>query len=76
MAALAGTVAGVPLGIAVGRELWALFARSIFVVPEPTVPVFSVLIVIIGAFVFANVAAALPRRIAARTPSGLVLRTE
>ena len=33
-----GAAVGVPLGIALGRFLWDLFARQISVVPEPTVP--------------------------------------
>ena len=37
-AAAVGIAAGVPLGIALGRWLWTLFARQIYVVPEPTVP--------------------------------------
>ena len=34
-----GVVVGVPLGIVLGRWLWTLFAREIYVVPEPTVPI-------------------------------------
>jgi hypothetical protein len=40
-------------------------------VPEP-----SAILVGVGALGFANVVAALPGRIAARTPTALVLRTE
>ncbi len=76
VAAVVGTVVGVPLGVALGRQLWTVFAHNIYVVPEPTVPVLSVVAVVIGAFVFANVVAALPGRLAARTPSALILRTE
>jgi len=39
IAVLIGTVVGVPLGIALGRWLWDLFARSIHAVPAPSVPV-------------------------------------
>ena len=39
-------------------------------------PVLSAILVGLGALVFANVVAALPGRIAARTPTALVLRTE
>jgi hypothetical protein len=76
IAAGIGIVAGVPLGIALGRQLWTLFARNIDAVPAPTVPVLSVVLVAVGALVFANLVAALPGRIAARTPAALVLRTE
>ena len=76
VAALIGCVVGIPLGIEVGRELWNLFARSIAVVPSPTVPVLTVTLVGVGALLFANLVAALPGRIAARTPTALVLRAE
>ncbi len=74
--AVVGVVVGVPVGVAVGRELWTLFARSINAVPDPTVPVLSVVLVAVGSLVFANLVAALPGRCAARTPAGLVLRAE
>lgn len=39
--AAVGVIVGVPLGIALGRWLWTLFARGISAVPDPTVPIFS-----------------------------------
>ena len=69
-------IVGVPLGIALGRWLWILFARQIDAVPHPTVPAVSLLLVVLGALVLANLVAALPGRIAARTPAAQVLRTE
>jgi len=74
--AVIGTIVGVPLGIAVGRQLWILFARNLDAVPNPTVPVISVLLVALGALVFANVVAALPGRMAARTSTSQLLRAE
>jgi hypothetical protein len=71
-----GVVVGIPLGVVIGRELWTLFARSINAVPDPTVPVVPVVLVGLGALVFANLVAALPGRSAARTSAGLVLRAE
>jgi hypothetical protein len=71
-----GTVVGVPLGIVVGRFLWGLFAREINAVPAPTVPALSVTLIILGGLVLANVVAAIPGRIAARTPTSLMLRAE
>jgi hypothetical protein len=75
VAAVLGVVVGVPVGIAAGRWLWILFAREIYAVPKPTVPM-SVLLVGFGALVLANVVAAIPGRVAARTPAALVPRTE
>jgi hypothetical protein len=69
-----GIVVGVPLGIVLGRTLWDFFAREISVVPAPSVPTASVLLVALGALVLANIIAALPGRIAARTSTVLLLR--
>jgi ABC-type antimicrobial peptide transport system permease subunit len=71
-----GTLVGVPLGIILGNFIWDLFAREINAVPQPTVPVLSVVLIVIGGLVLANVVAAIPGRIAARTPTALLLRAE
>jgi ABC-type lipoprotein release transport system permease subunit len=76
VAAVIGVIAGVPIGIALGRYLWTLFARDLSAVPHPTVPVTSVLAVAFGAVVFANLVALFPGRIAARTGTSLLLRVE
>jgi hypothetical protein len=72
----AGALVGVPLGIALGRYLWDLFARQISVVPEPSVPMLTVIAVIAVALVAANLVAAIPGRVAARTPAAALLRAE
>ncbi len=74
--AVIGVVVGIPVGVVVGRQLWTLFANSLNAVPDPTVPGLSVLVVGVGALLFANIVAALPGRSAARTPTALVLRAE
>ena len=71
-----GVVLGVPLGIAAGRWLWDLFAHEINAVPAPAVPVLQVVLIAVGALVLANNVAAIPGRLAARTPTALVLRAE
>ena len=76
VAAAVGIVIGIPVGIAVGRWLWTLFARLIYAVPQPTVPVLSVVLVGVGALVVANLVASLPGRSAARTSTALLLRTD
>ena len=76
VAAIVGTVVGVPVGIALGRWLWDLFARDIYAVPLPTVPVMEIVLVALGALVLANLVAAVPGQMAARTPTALVLRGE
>jgi ABC-type antimicrobial peptide transport system permease subunit len=76
VAVLIGTLVGVPVGIIVGRQLWLLFAHEIDVIPTPTVPTLTVALIAVGALVLANLVAALPGRIAARTPTALLLRSE
>ena len=60
-----GLIVGVPLGGALGRWLWALFANEISAVSDPTVPVFSTVVVVVGALFLASVASGLPGRNAA-----------
>jgi hypothetical protein len=76
IAAVVGVIVGVPIGIVAGRWLWTLFANSVYVVPEPTIPVLSVAITALGAIVLANIVAALPGRSAAKTSTAQVLRGE
>jgi hypothetical protein len=76
VAAIVGVIVGIPLGIIVGCQLWILFARNIDAVPDATVPVVSVLVVGLGALVFAYLASVLPGRRAARVPTALALRAE
>ena len=71
-----GVIFGVPLGIALGRWLWDLFAQDINAVPAPSVPVLAMVLIAAGALVLANIVAALPGLLAARTPTALVLRAE
>jgi hypothetical protein len=76
VAVLIGGIAGVPLGIVLGRSLWDLFAGEISVVPVPSVPAGSVALIALGALVLGVVIAAVPGRIAARTPTAVLLRSE
>jgi hypothetical protein len=71
-----GVVAGLPIGILLGRWLWTVFARHIDAVPRPTVPVLSIVIVAVATMVLVNVVAALPGSTAAHTSTARVLRGE
>ena len=71
-----GVVIGLPLGVLFGRWLWTLFARNIYAVPEPTVPVISLVIVAVSALLLVNIVAAVPGRIAARTSTAQVFHDE
>jgi predicted lysophospholipase L1 biosynthesis ABC-type transport system permease subunit len=71
-----GCVIGIPLGLALGRILWDLFVHQINAVPDPTIPTVSVVLIGVGAVILANLVAAVPGRIAARTPAAQLLRSE
>jgi hypothetical protein len=71
-----GVAIGMPVGIALGRWLWTLFAEGISALPDPTVPALSMVLIALGALCFANLVAAVPGRIAARTPAALALHSE
>jgi hypothetical protein len=74
--AIVGVVIGVPLGIALGHWLWVLFAHNISAVPHTTVSVTAILAVIAGALALANLAAAVPARQAAHTPTSWLLQAD
>jgi hypothetical protein len=76
VAAVVGVVVGVPAGIAVGRTLWNVFAREIGAVAVPTVPVLEITGAVLGALVLANLVAFGPGRLAARTSTAALLRSE
>jgi ABC-type lipoprotein release transport system permease subunit len=67
---------GLPLGVALGRWAWRLFAHELGIVPDPVVPLGRTLLVVPAALLAANFVAALPARVAARTKPAPVLRTE
>lgn len=67
---------GLPVGLAAGRWAWRGFAGELGIVPQPVVPMVSVLLVVPAALLVANVLAALPGRSAAGTRPALVLRSE
>lgn len=71
-----GLVIGLPLGIALGRWLWILFAERLPVVARPTVPVLVLAAIACGLVVVANLVAAVPARLAGRTPVAAILRSE
>ncbi len=76
LVAVIGTIVGAPVGVVLGRWLWILFAQEIYAVPDPTVPLMSILFVVLGALVLANLVAFFPGRVAGRTQTALMLRTE
>jgi hypothetical protein len=76
VAVAVGVIVGIPLGIVAGRQLWTLFANQIYVVPGPAVPVAWMVAIGAAAIILAVAVAAVPGRIAARTPTAILLRAE
>ena len=74
--AFAGLVAGVPLGIGVGRTLWTQFATQLDMVPEVSTPFVTLTIISVVALVVALGAAALPARAARRVHPATLLHSE
>ena len=73
---LVGLVFGVPAGIAAGRAIWQLFARSLGVFPDPVVAPWVIVAVAAGAFVVANALAIGPAVVAARSLPASLLRSD
>jgi hypothetical protein len=71
-----GTLAGVPLGIAAGRFLWARFASELYVVPQPAIPMVTVAAVALSTLALAILTAVVPGWWAARTSVASALRAE
>jgi ABC-type lipoprotein release transport system permease subunit len=69
-------LAGLPLGVAVGRWAWALFSSGLGIPPGALVPVPFVLLMIPAALLAANAVAYWPARAAARLSPARVLRAE
>jgi hypothetical protein len=66
----------VALGVLAGRWLWNIFAHNIGVVPRPVIPVVPIILMIVGAFVLANIVAFIPGFIAARTKPASLFRAD
>ena len=71
-----GLLIGLPIGDALGRWAWNLFAGQLGVVPDAVTPIPLLLLIVPAAITLANFVAIVPARVAARTPPALVLRAE
>jgi hypothetical protein len=69
-------LAGVPLGIAVGRWTWALFAQGLGIPADAITPVPLAVLTAATAMVLANAIAFWPGRATARLSPAQILRTE
>ena len=67
---------GLPLGVALGRWTWALFATGLGIPADTVTPVALVLLMLPAVILVANAVAAWPARTAARLRPAEVLRAE
>ena len=74
--AAVGVIAGVPLGVAAGQAVWRVFAFNLGMVAVPVVPVWELVALAAGVLVAANALAVIPAVAAARSRTGLTLRSE
>ena len=74
--ALVGIAVGAPIGIAAGRVLWRVFATNFGVVPVEVVEPLLLAALVTGVLAAANVVAAIPALLAARSHPAELLRTE
>ena len=74
--AVVAAAVGLPIGVAAGRWAWNLVAEHLGVAPEIVTPIPATLLVVPAVLLLVNVAAAVPARLAARTPPAVVLRAE
>jgi hypothetical protein len=67
---------GLPLGVAVGRWIWALFGRSLGIPDVALTPIWPVLLIVPAVIVIANAVAFWPGRATAQLKPAEVLRAE
>jgi len=69
-------IVAVPLGVIAGRWAWSVTAHSIGIPVAQRVPTVAIALVVVGAFVIANLLAFVPGRRAARIRPAVALRSE
>ncbi|MDX6551847.1 MAG: putative transport system permease protein, partial [Gaiellales bacterium] len=73
---LTGLLVGVPVGAALGRLLWGMFAQQLNVLAEPTTPVAAIGVVIVASVALANLLSFIPAHFARTVPASVSLRSE
>jgi putative ABC transport system permease protein len=74
--AVLALVIGFPAGVAAGRWTWLAVAVNLGVVPEPVLPARLLVLLAVATILVANLVAAVPAWLAARTRPAIVLRAE
>ena len=72
--AVIGVVAGVPLGLVIGRAVWKTFANNLGAVPVSVAPIGLIATVLAGVVVVANLIAVAPALLAVRSNPGDSMR--
>jgi ABC-type antimicrobial peptide transport system permease subunit len=67
---------GLPIGIAIGREVWSGFATGLGIPRDPRTPMLALLLSIPVALMIGNAVAAIPAYVAGRTAPAQILRSE
>jgi predicted lysophospholipase L1 biosynthesis ABC-type transport system permease subunit len=68
--------AGIPLGLMIGRTVWAHVAGGLGVATDSAVPMFALVAAVPATLLIANLIAFVPGRVAARTQPASTLRSE
>jgi hypothetical protein len=74
--ALVALLVGMPLGVAVGRWAWSLLVGRLGLEVQPVAPSLALLASVVSVALIANLVAAGPGQVAARTPPAITLRAE
>ena len=74
--AVVGLAVGLPIGIALARFGWNVFANDLAVLPRPVIPVRRLAVMVPATLLVANLVAVLPAWFAARTKPAVALRAE
>jgi ABC-type lipoprotein release transport system permease subunit len=67
---------GIPIGMAIGRTAWTMFADQLGVIARPETPALELVGLLVAALVTANVISLVPARLAARTEPAELFRAE
>jgi ABC-type antimicrobial peptide transport system permease subunit len=74
--AIVSVMIGIPLGLLIGRSVWAEIADQLAVPSEPTTNTIGVVLIVPGVILLANVVAAIPAWVARGTRPAEELRAE
>jgi ABC-type antimicrobial peptide transport system permease subunit len=69
-------IIGLPIGVAVGRQIWSVFAEGLGIPSDTRTPTLALVLAIPTALLIGNAIAAIPAYFAGRTAPAQILRTE